>query len=96
MIDGGIEIQVDETECTIKNRRIYIKLSGYVWEDIQSEKQSIRNDYYRNDENDDTDARMSGVQVRLMSNGQVVVDPETGKEQITTTDENGEYLFENV
>ena len=96
MIDEGIEIQADETECTITNRRIYIKLSGYVWEDIQSEKQSIRNDYYRNDENDDTDARMSGVQVRLMSNGQVVVDPETGEQQITTTNENGEYLFENV
>ena len=96
MIDEGIEIQADETECTITNRRIYIKLSGYVWEDIQSEKQSIRNDYYRNDENDNTDARMSGVQVRLMSNGQVVVDPETGEQQITTTNENGEYLFENV
>ena len=96
MIDEGIEIQADETECTITNRRIYIKLSGYVWEDIQSEKQSIRNDYYRNDENDDTDARMSGVQVRLMSKGQVVVDPETGEQQITTTNENGEYLFENV
>ena len=96
LIEDGYEIAFDVTECNIPNKQIYVKLSGYVWEDIQSEKQSIRNDYYLNDEFDDADIRVSGIQVRLMNNGQVVVDPETGKEQITTTDENGEYLFENV
>ena len=94
--DEGITIPINADTFTIENRQEYIKLSGYVWEDIQSGKQSIRNDYYRNDEGDDADARMQGITVRLMRNGQVVINPETGREQITQTNSNGEYQFENV
>lgn len=96
LIDGGITIPIDSEEQTIENKLLYIKLSGYVWQDIQSEKQSIRNDYYQKDEADDKDARMEGITVRLMQNGNVVKDPITGRDQITQTDSNGVYGFENV
>ena len=84
-----ITINKRETlQYQITNRKEYIKLSGYVWQDIQAEKQSIRNDLYQDDEFDINDTLVSGVSVRLKEGNTVV--------KQTTTDENGAYLFTDV
>ena len=60
-------VVVDKTDdFIIENKRVYVKLSGYVWLDKQSGKQSVRNDLYNDDENDDADELLEGVIVRLM------------------------------
>lgn len=75
---------------TIKNKFKYIKLSGYVWIDKPDEvKQSARNDLYRDNNSDTADIRKSGITVRLKDNSGKVL-------QETKTNENGEYLFEQV
>ena len=77
IISDGVEhtVVVDKTEdFVIGNKQIYVKLSGYVWVDRQSGKQSERNSLYRNDLNDDTDELLEGVIVRLIDRrtGEVV------------------------
>ena len=96
--EDGYQIAFDSTQVDIPNKQLYVKLSGYVWEDIQSEKQSIRNDLYKDSENDDKDSKVQGVTVRLRDKrtGQIVKDAVTGRDQVATTNENGEYIFENV
>ena len=90
-------IAEDSIEVEITNKKVYVRLRGYVWEDIQSEKMSVRNDLYQDSENDDQDIRVEGITVKILDqNGNVVRNPETGEEQITTTDENGEYEFEKL
>ena len=68
IISEGVEhtVVVDKTEdFVIENKQIYVKLSGYVWVDKQSGKQTQRNSLYRNDLNDDADELLEGVIVRL-------------------------------
>lgn len=98
LMKEGYQIAFDSTQVDIPNKQLYVKLSGYVWEDIQSEKQSVRNDLYKDSESDDKDSKVQGVIVRLRDKrtGQIVKDSVTGKDQIATTNENGEYIFENV
>ena len=77
IISEGVEhtVIVDKTEeFVIENKQIYVKLSGYVWLDKQSGKQSERNSLYRDDVNDDTDELLEGVIVRLIdrTTGEVV------------------------
>ena len=77
IISDGVEhtVIVDKTEeFVIENKQIYVKLSGYVWLDKQSGKQSERNSLYRDDVNDDTDELLEGVIVRLIdrTTGEVV------------------------
>ena len=76
-ISEGVEgtVVVDKTQdFVIENKQIYVKLSGYVWVDKQSEKQSQRNSLYRDDLNDDADELLEGVIVRLIdrTTGEVV------------------------
>ena len=76
-ISDGVEgtVIVDKTQdFVIENKQIYVKLSGYVWVDKQSEKQSQRNSLYRDDLNDDADELLEGVIVRLIdrTTGEVV------------------------
>lgn len=95
----GTTIPIDVFEYTIKNAQVYVKLSGYVWQDIPSEKRSIRNDLYKeNPEYDNEDIRVAGVIVKLRdkTTGEIVKNPETGENQETKTSENGEYQFANV
>ncbi len=73
----------------ITNRQIYVKLSGYVWIDKQSEKLTVRNDLYRNDTKDDEDELFEGVKVRLKDTSGNIL-------QEKVTDSNGAYLFEDV
>ncbi len=77
IISDGVEhtVIVDKTEeFVIENKQIYVKLSGYVWLDKQSGKQSLRNSLYRDDVNDDADELLEGVIVRLIdrTTGEVV------------------------
>ncbi len=80
--EEGVEITVDSQNPLAKlitNPQIYVKLSGYVYLDIQSAKQADRNSLYRSDTMDDEDQLLSGVQVRI-------VDRRTGN---TATNDNG-------
>ncbi len=68
LITDGVELTVvvnKTTSYTIGNKQIYVKLSGYVWVDKASGKQSVRNDLYMDDEYDDGDELLEGVIVRL-------------------------------
>ena len=74
----------------IENEKIYIKLSGYVWVDMQSEKQSLRNDLFKDNDFDDKDTLLDGITVRLKSKS-------TGKTiKETKTANGGKYQFEDV
>ena len=98
-------VVVDKTEeFVIENKQVYVKLSGYVWLDKQYNKQSLRNDLYRDNDYDAEDQLMEGVIVRLKDRrtGETVRD-ENGEEFYATTKEVtiGDqilryYLFENV
>ena len=77
-----------DTEKVITNKLLYVKLSGYVFEDIQAEKQSVRNGLYRDDIYDVNDVLVQGVTVRLKEGNTVVKE--------TTTDANGAYTFEDI
>lgn len=80
---------------TIKNKRVYVKLSGYVWEDIVSGKQAYKNDLWKDDTNDDADKRLANVQVTLKkADGSVLDTRTTGT--ITNSNneqEEGAYIF---
>ena len=78
----------ETTTLVVENKLKYIKLKGYVWEDVQSTKMSTRNDLYNDGDYDDEDILMPGIEVRLKQ-GETII-----KE--TKTDENGAYIFEKV
>ena len=85
-ISEGVEgtVVVDKTQdFVIENKQIYVKLSGYVWLDKQSGKQSLRNSLYRDDLNDDADELLEGVIVRL-------IDRRTGE---VVKNDNGEDFY---
>ena len=84
----AVEVSTDHEQDVIENKQIYINLSGYVFEDIQAEKQSKRNGLYRDDEFDVNDILVQGVKVRLKEGNTIVKE--------TTTDSNGAYRFEQV
>ncbi len=70
---------------TFKNKKKYIKISGYAWEDRVSGKNSTRDDEWVEDSSDE---RLANVPVRLYNaNGELLDE--------TITDENGEYIFGN-
>lgn len=91
-------------EYLLLNTPKYVRLSGTVWEDIQSEKMSVRNDLYNLDGNDDADIPVEGIEVRLMDFRTVDLVTTTidglGNDQViqnpTYTDENGNYSFDYV
>lgn len=81
---------------TMKNKRKYIKLSGYVWEDIISEKQSVRNDLYNQNENDNFDKLIANMTVSLRDANGNLLKAEDGHEiQPRKTDSSGKYTFGN-
>ena len=99
LTDGQVtEVKVeDTTDFQIGNKQIYVKLSGIVWVDKISGKNSIRNDLYATDEHpeisdydDDNDILLDGVTVRLKdrTTGETVME--------TTTSNGGAYLFQDV
>ena len=90
--DGqATEIKVDHTtNLQIKNKQIYVKLSGIVWVDKVSGKVSYRNDLFQDNDYDDADILLDGITVRLKdrTTGQTVKE--------TTTANGGAYLFTDV
>lgn len=90
------EIVVDKTtDFIIGNKQIYVKLSGFVWVDKQSQKQWIRNDLYKDDDFDSNDILLNGITVRLKdrTTGETVKEMKTGDNKDLG---DGEYLFEDV
>ena len=86
------EVTVDKTEeLKAENEQKYVKLSGYVWKDIQSEKQSIRNDLFKDNDYDDKDELLKDIVVRLKYKGEATQTVAT-----TKTNSNGAYLFKDV
>lgn len=93
IIRSGVEqkVVVDKTaDFIVENKQIYVKLSGYVWEDKIFGKQALRNDLFKDNYYDDKDELISGITVRLKDkSGNLVKEPQD-------TDENGAYLFKDV
>lgn len=86
-ITSNLQVTAGEnvTNVTATNRREYIKISGFAWEDKTDGKNSTKDSEWKDET---ADKRLQYVTVRLKNaNGQVIAE--------TTTDENGEYIFGN-
>ena len=70
----------------IENKKEFIDLSGYVWEDMLNGKDNARNNLFQNDQYDDKDKLVPGVKV-------ILHDTVRNRELVTWTNENGEYHF---
>ena len=70
----------------IENKKQFIDLSGYVWEDMLNGKDNARNNLFQNDQYDDKDKLVPGVKV-------ILHDTVRNRELVTWTNENGEYHF---
>lgn len=91
--EDGVQIVIDSTDNgwqLVENKQVYVKLSGYVWEDVISGKQSTRNDLFKDNDLDDSDILLDGITVRLKDR----TTGETVKEG--TTADGGSYLFTDV
>lgn len=99
-IDGGIEIAAGTSNQVIANEQIYVKLSGYVWKDIQSTKKTTRNDLYRTDSSeyvDDQDTAFNGITVRLKDkSGNIIKETTTSERGLYSEINGGEYTFSDV
>ena len=86
-----IQFSSEQDSFTINNRRMYFKLSGYVWEDIAWEigKTEFANELYQAVNDDKNDKLLSNIVVKLKDN-----QGNTVKE--TTTNANGKYTFTDV
>ena len=74
-----------------KNRRKFIKINGYAWEEKTDGKNSTKDSIYNDGS---TDRRLEHVTVRLRdANGDIITDGNKIAE--TTTNANGEYVFGN-
>ena len=85
----------EKTVISINNKRKYIDISGYVWEDKAWDegKTTKRNELYQGEQNDTNDKKVSNVEVFLVEGDNQNVEKLI---QHTTTDENGNYKFKNV
>lgn len=99
-IDGSIEIAASTSNQVIPNEQIYVKLSGYVWKDIQSTKKTTRNDLYRTDSSDysdDQDTAFNGIVVRLKDqSGNIIKETTTSERGLYSEINGGEYIFNDV
>lgn len=101
------KIKIKKTGSTIvPNEQEYIKLSGYVWKDIQSSKTTVRNDLYKTNYHsevknyvDNEDTAFNGITVRLKDkrDDKKVLGETTTKERgLYDEIDGGEYIFKNV
>lgn len=70
------------TNKDIPNTQLRVDLTGYIWEDISTGKDKMKNNLW--DEGAE-DKRISNIPVYLKKNGKVIAE--------TTTDDNGSYFF---
>lgn len=90
VIDSNIEIIPSKTvKIDAKNKRMYIKVSGIVWEDIGSGKQTIPNGIYKENDLDANDKELQNVTVNLKDRAGNIIDS-------TLTGADGKYQFVNV
>lgn len=96
-IDGSVEIAPTITRKVVPNEQEYVKISGYVWKDIQSSKATVRNDLYKTSSStytDDKDTAFNGIIVRLKDNsGKVVEQTTTSEKGLYSEIQGGEYQF---
>lgn len=93
---GGRTIQ-----WTIENKQVYIKLSGYIWEDVQSGKQSKPNDLAYENEDDKQDTAenlrdMGSIIVRLKDGNNRTVKQQLSKFESINGHTYLTYLFTEV
>lgn len=76
----------------IYNKRKYIDLSGYVWEDLpwQDGKETKWNDLFKGNEKDKNDKKLKGIEVRLIDSAG------EQKTKDTITNEKGKYQFKKI
>lgn len=75
-----------QSDKAIANKQLYVDVSGYVWEDIGSQKMTSRNDLYKDNNFDIDDKLLEGIPVKLRkSDGTLIAE--------TKTDKNGAYKF---
>ncbi len=96
-----VTIESTGASVVIENRRVYMNLSGYVWEDIPWEdKDKIEpNGLYKVENSRDlNDKLLKNVTVRLMQNGSPVdfYDLQGNKIREVQTDSDGKYLMHKV
>lgn len=95
IINDGAETKVivnKTAELEIENKQKYIKLSGYVWVDNVSGKQSTRNDLYKDGTYDSDDILLDGITVNLKDKSDT-----SGKPIMTAKTANGgAYQFIDV
>lgn len=92
----GTEYPVRKGETQIiqlQNHQKYVKLSGYVWLDIDEGKTTVRNDKY----DSDWESGFNGIKVYLKDrNGNTIKTTETSELGLYSEIEGGEYQFEEV
>lgn len=81
------EVDGKDDILTFKNKKKYTKISGYAFEDIGYGKDLIHNNLYQSTTADNHDKKLPDVKVQLYKGSKLLAE--------TTTDENGEYLFES-
>ena len=90
------------SEVTVKNRRKYINLSGYVWQDIAEIGKDVEggNGLYHDSDNDSRDRLLEGIPVQLKDKNGTVAQLKDKNGNIysaeKTTDSKGAYKFERV
>lgn len=86
------------TTITIENLQVYVKVSGFVWEDLVEDMKTVSyNSLYKSGDADKADSLVQGISIKLMdrTTGKVVKNYD-GVDCATYTDSNGSYLFEKV
>lgn len=82
-IDKSINIPNQGTaKVTVKNEQKYVRISGYVWEDMPEGKDNVMDDLYKAS----ADKLVQGVKVTLHNT-------KTGRSYVKWTDSKGAYLF---
>ena len=78
------------TSSLVTNKRKYIDLSGYVWEDMPWKvgKEETSNELYQDVSDDKNDKKLENIIVRLKEGDNIVSE--------TTTDSNGNYTFKKI
>ena len=79
-----------EVEVVRENKQKYIKLRGYVWEDIGAGKETRPNGYY----DGEPDIRMNGIPVYLKEGDTIIADTLTYHNE--ETDADGVYEFTDI
>lgn len=92
-VNGSGDLKRELVIKNINNKRKYVDISGYVWEDKGNGKDNLRNDLYKNDDSDAKDQGVNGIKVLLKEYKSKDLDGKLVGTEIssTTTAELGKY-----